>query len=150
MAETSSEHHFFFPSSWPFVTIHEAMESKSTTDSSWPWNPNNNQQNQFSITKILGTKPQKPQTSLLGPGFGAGFGCGAGIGFGLLGGFGYGGGGGPFNHLNLVFGLGMGCGLGIGYGFGQGIGYSFDYQTRKSAKSRKSFSDTNKTIVFQL
>ncbi|RHN47281.1 hypothetical protein MtrunA17_Chr7g0251251 [Medicago truncatula] len=126
------------------------MESKSTTDSSWPWNPNNNQQNQFSITKILGTKPQKPQTSLLGPGFGAGFGCGAGIGFGLLGGFGYGGGGGPFNHLNLVFGLGMGCGLGIGYGFGQGIGYSFDYQTRKSAKSRKSFSDTNKTIVFQL
>jgi hypothetical protein len=126
------------------------METKADTDSLWSWNnnSNNNNQQQFSITKLIGNKPIKPPTSVLGPGFGAGFGCGAGIGFGLVGGIGHG--GWPFNHLNLVFGLGMGCGLGVGYGFGQGIGYSFDYQTRKSAKSKKSFSDSNKIIVFQL
>ncbi|CAI8613410.1 unnamed protein product [Vicia faba] len=124
------------------------METKGDTDSKWSWNANNNQQKQFSMNKFLGNKSDKAQTSVLGPGFGAGFGCGAGIGLGLTGGLGYG--GSLFNHLNLVFGFGMGCGLGVGYGFGQGIGYSFDYQTRKSAKSKKSFADSNKTIVFQL
>ncbi|XP_027188587.1 uncharacterized protein [Cicer arietinum] len=105
------------------------MKTKADADSFWTWNSDNNkEQQQFSVTKFLGNKPNKPQASVLGPGFGAGFGCGAGIGLGLVGGLGYG--GSPFNHLNLVFGLGMGCGLGFGYGFGQGIGYTFDYQNR--------------------
>ncbi|KAK7340926.1 hypothetical protein VNO77_21644 [Canavalia gladiata] len=126
----------------------ETVETKADADSFWTWNANNNDQRQFSMTKFLGNKPPKPQTSVLGPGFGAGFGCGAGIGFGLVGGFGYG--GWPFNNLHLVFGLGMGCGLGLGLGFGQGIGYNFNFRTRKSRKSKKNFSDSNKTIVIQI
>ncbi|KAK7295760.1 hypothetical protein RJT34_18672 [Clitoria ternatea] len=130
-----------------FALVMETVQSKADADSFWTWNKNDDQR-QFSITKLLGNKPPKPQTSVLGPGFGAGIGCGAGIGFGLVGSFGYG--GWPFNHLNLVFGLGMGCGIGLGYGFGQGIGYNFHFRTRKSRKSNNNFSDSNKTIVIQI
>lgn len=146
------------PQSWKILSIHpqwqqvskaKVMETKAdAADSFWTWNANNDQK-QFSVTKFLGNnKPPKPQTSVLGPGFGAGIGCGAGIGLGLVGGFGYG--GWPFNHMHFVFGLGIGCGVGVGFGFGQGIGYDFNFRTRKSRKSKKNFSDPQKTIVIQI
>ncbi|KAE9595179.1 hypothetical protein Lalb_Chr17g0335971 [Lupinus albus] len=129
------------------------MKTKIDANSFWTWNVNNKktkEQDQFTITKLLGNKPEKTSI-VLGPGFGAGIGCGGGIGLGLVGAFGIGNGWPPFNHLNFVFGFGMGCGLGLGYGFGQGIGYDFGFQTRKSRKlNNTNFSDSNKTIVFQL
>ncbi|KAK7394178.1 hypothetical protein VNO78_14699 [Psophocarpus tetragonolobus] len=132
------------------VKSYPVMERKGDVESFWRWNGNKKKHEQFSVTKLLGNnKPPKPQTSVLGPGFGAGIGCGAGLGFGLLGGVGYGPSS-PFNHLHLLFGLGFGCGVAVGFGFGQGIRYHFHFRTRKSTKSTQHFTDPHKTIVIQI